>query len=218
MKKIAIIGAGGFAREVELLIRDINKVSPQWSFVGFLVSDLCSLRDTDSRDRVIGDFSRLKAHSLDALVFGIGNPQVKLKVAAELQASSPNVDWPTLLHPTAQFDRESANIERGVVMCAGCVGTVNLYFGEFAMINKGCMIGHEAHIGRGAVLNAAANISGGVTMEEGVLVGTGASILQYRTIGKNAVVGSGAVVVKDVEPGATVFGNPARKIFTNLEE
>lgn len=214
MKKIAVIGAGGFAREVEFLIRDINATDGGWSFVGFLVSDTSLLRDTDSRDRVLGDLDWLsKPPAVDALVFGIGNPQVKLRIAAEVETNFPNIEWPALIHPTAKFDRDSAIVERGVVVCAGCVGTVNLHLREFAMLNKGCMIGHEAVIGRSAVVNAAANISGGVILEEGVLVGTGASILQYRTIGKNAVVGSGAVVVKDVEAGTTVFGNPARKIF-----
>ena len=32
------------------------------------------------------------------------------------------------------------------------------------------------------------------------------------SIGANAIVGAGAVVVRDVEPGTTVVGNPARAI------
>ena len=37
MQRIAIIGAGGFAREVEWLIRDLNRVSPQFEFAGMMV-------------------------------------------------------------------------------------------------------------------------------------------------------------------------------------
>jgi acetyltransferase-like isoleucine patch superfamily enzyme len=41
-------------------------------------------------------------------------------------------------------------------------------------------------------------------------VGAGAVIRQGIQIGDGAVVGAGAVVVKDVPPGVTVVGVPAR--------
>ena len=41
-------------------------------------------------------------------------------------------------------------------------------------------------------------------------IGTSATILCGITIGDGAIVGAGSVVTKDVPPGATVAGNPAR--------
>ena len=41
-------------------------------------------------------------------------------------------------------------------------------------------------------------------------IGSGAVILPGVTIGERAAVGAGAVVTRDVPPGATVFGVPAR--------
>ena len=35
MKKIVIIGAGGFGREVKIIIDDINKKSSEYIFLGF---------------------------------------------------------------------------------------------------------------------------------------------------------------------------------------
>lgn len=43
-------------------------------------------------------------------------------------------------------------------------------------------------------------------------VGSNATILCGVTIGQGAIIGAGAVVTKDVPPGATVAGNPARLI------
>jgi UDP-2-acetamido-3-amino-2,3-dideoxy-glucuronate N-acetyltransferase len=43
-------------------------------------------------------------------------------------------------------------------------------------------------------------------------VGSGATILGGVTIGEGATVGAGAVVTKDVAPGTTVAGNPARPL------
>jgi acetyltransferase-like isoleucine patch superfamily enzyme len=44
----------------------------------------------------------------------------------------------------------------------------------------------------------------------GARVGGGSVILPGVTIGEAAVVGAGSVVTRDVPPGATVMGNPAR--------
>ena len=43
-------------------------------------------------------------------------------------------------------------------------------------------------------------------------IGTSATILCGVTIGEGALVGAGSVVTKDVPPGATVIGNPARVV------
>jgi acetyltransferase-like isoleucine patch superfamily enzyme len=45
-----------------------------------------------------------------------------------------------------------------------------------------------------------------------VLVGTGAMILKGVTIGDGAVVAAGSVVTRDVEAGAIVAGNPAKRL------
>lgn len=49
-------------------------------------------------------------------------------------------------------------------------------------------------------------------IEAGASIGGGATILPGVVIGANATIGAGAVVTKDVLPGATVVGNPARAI------
>ena len=49
-------------------------------------------------------------------------------------------------------------------------------------------------------------------VEDGASIGSGATILCGVRIGKGAMVGAGAVVTKDVPPGKTVVGNPARVV------
>jgi maltose O-acetyltransferase len=43
-----------------------------------------------------------------------------------------------------------------------------------------------------------------------VWIGGGAIILPGVTVGDGAVIGAGSVVTRDVGPGQTVAGNPAR--------
>jgi acetyltransferase-like isoleucine patch superfamily enzyme len=49
-------------------------------------------------------------------------------------------------------------------------------------------------------------------VEDDASIGSGATILCGVRIGKGAMVGAGAVVTKDVPPGKTVVGNPARVV------
>lgn len=51
-----------------------------------------------------------------------------------------------------------------------------------------------------------------VRIGKNVWIGGGAILLPGLTVGDDAIIGAGAVVVRDVEPGTTVVGNPARSI------
>jgi serine O-acetyltransferase len=50
------------------------------------------------------------------------------------------------------------------------------------------------------------------TLGDGVTVGANATLLGPITVGEGATVGAGAVVTKDVPAGATMVGNPARRV------
>ena len=63
-----------------------------------------------------------------------------------------------------------------------------------------------AHIAPGV------HLGGDVEIGAGALIGIGATALPQRKIGAWSIVGAGAVVTKDVPPGATVIGVPARPI------
>jgi serine O-acetyltransferase len=79
--------------------------------------------------------------------------------------------------------------------------------GETAEIGDDCTIYQGVTLG-GTSLNKGAKRH--PTLARGVIIGAGAKVLGGFTVGENAKIGSNAVVVKEVPPGATAVGNPAR--------
>ena len=83
----------------------------------------------------------------------------------------------------------------------------------------GLVIGETAEVGDDVTLYHGVTLGGTSldrvhkrhpTIADGVIVGAGAKVLGPITIGAEARVGANAVVLKDVAPGVTVVGIPAR--------
>jgi len=85
---------------------------------------------------------------------------------------------------------------------------------------SGCVIGETAEIGDDVTLYHDVTL-GGTSLEKGkrhptlgncVVVGAGAQVLGPIKVGDGARIGANAVVLKDVAPGTTMVGIPARPV------
>ncbi|MEO2037445.1 MAG: DapH/DapD/GlmU-related protein, partial [Martelella sp.] len=74
-------------------------------------------------------------------------------------------------------------------------------------------IEHDCVIGDFVTLAPGAKVNGNITIGDHVYIGSGAVIRQGTTIGPGATIGMGAVVLRDVPPGVTVVGNPAKALL-----
>jgi serine O-acetyltransferase len=81
------------------------------------------------------------------------------------------------------------------------------------VVGETAEIGDECTIYQGVTLGGTSLAKGAKrhpTLGRGVIVGANSQVLGGFTVGDGARVGSNAVVLKEVPPGATAVGNPAR--------
>lgn len=107
----------------------------------------------------------------------------------------------------------NVRIGAGVFLNFNCVvlDVVTVTIGDGTQIGPGVQILAADHPRDPAERLTGVESGRPVTIGRNVWIGAGAIILPGVTIGDDALVGAGSVVTRDVPPGATVVGNPARQ-------
>ncbi|MBD8017016.1 acetyltransferase [Kaistella pullorum] len=210
MKKIAIIGVGGFGREVKILIDHINEVEPQYDIVGFY-DDGDGLNSEYNGIPYMGKIEELnRLPESMAVAVGVGDPHTKAKILSQI--SNPDLYFPVLIHPSVIMGQDDITIGKGTIICANSILTCNIHIAEFVTVNLCCTIGHDTEVSRFSSFMPGVNISGEVVIQERVYVGTGAKIINQVEVGKSTIIGAGAVVAKSLPANCTAVGLPAKPI------
>lgn len=211
MKKLAIIGSGGFGREVQMLIDQINKAENQYEFIGFF--DEGFLKGTIINGfPILGGIEDINKIGYKlSIVSAIGEPRLKEKLLKSID--NYNIDFPILIHPSVLMgSNKYVSVGEGSIITAGVIITVNINIGKHVILNLSCTVGHDTNIGDYSSFMPTVNISGEVDIQKGVYVGTGAKIINQLTIGEYTIVGAGAVVAKSLPKNCTAVGIPAKPI------
>ena len=112
---------------------------------------------------------------------------------------------------------DDVEIGEGALISPFVTFTSNIRIGAHFQANLYSYVEHDCVIGDFVTFAPRVACNGNVHIGDHAYIGTGAVLRQGRSgaplsIGEGAVVGMGAVVTRDVPPGVTVVGVPARPL------
>jgi len=201
-QNIAIIGAGGFGREVfHLLENDL------YNCVGFI--DYVKAKEKLPIP-IIGNENDMdiliNRYEFSTCVLAIGNMKKRKNIHKYIKKFA--IKFPVINHASVQS--YSKDIKEGTILYPGVVIMNNCSIGKYTLLNSSVTLGHDVVIGDFCNINPGTHLAGKITIGDGTFIGIGASIIENITIGRNAIIGAGSVVINDVPDNTTVYGIPAK--------
>lgn len=142
-------------------------------------------------------------------VIAFADPPKKKRLALQLEA----LGWEPeiFIHDLAAVG-PNAKIGRGTVICPGCRISNDCEIGNHVLVNGGSGVAHDTKLGSYSSLLGSVSVNGNAHVGEGVTFGAGSMVYPGKRIGDWATIGLGSVVLRNVPNGATMFGNPAKRI------
>lgn len=215
----AIVGAGGFGREVLPIAIERIAMLSQGPFRIIFVDD--DLKDNEVNGVEVMTSSEFKSIDSCKKFFNIaiGNSKVREKISLDMISSNVKPFAISSIGNSIVLDCNT--IGEGAILCPFTTITSNVHIGKYFHANIYSYVAHDCVIGDYVTFAPAVKCNGNVTIEDHVYIGTGAIIKQGTPdrpilIGKGAVVGMGAVVTKSVSAGSVVVGNPAKPLRKGL--
>lgn len=212
MKKVVIIGAGGFGREVIEIFKDENKIEKKWDILGFIDDDPNILGKNINGFPVLGGLDWLtESNDKIECVISIGDPKTKKSIADKLK--NTDVDFVNAIHPSVIMS-EFVELGKDVIIGAGCILTVNIKVGNHVILNLNCTVGHDTIVEDYCSIMPAVKINGENHLQKGVYVGTGATFIHRISVGAWTTIGAGATVIKNIPENVVAVGIPAKVVKT----
>jgi sugar O-acyltransferase (sialic acid O-acetyltransferase NeuD family) len=213
MKKVYIIGASGWGREVLVQMRDAPDCDKKWSIAGFLDTRPHLLDGIDCGASIVGSPLTHDPQPDESFVCAVGLPMGREQYARPILEKGGEFIHIRTPYNTDGYLSVRVHLGTGCFWAARVQFSPDVWVGDFANIHSGTIISHDVRIGRYAQIGAMVFMGGGAQIGDYAIVHPHATILPHVKVGEGATVGAGAVVVKDVPPRVTVFGNPARVIY-----
>jgi sugar O-acyltransferase (sialic acid O-acetyltransferase NeuD family) len=208
--QLLVMGAGGHAREV-LDVLETLLGKPAAGVHTALFTEPGETSETAAElVRARGyDLTSVIPKTATQYLVAVGLPRVRRRFSGI--AERHGLDPGSAVSPLSLLPSEVAG-SPGLVCFAGTQVSTNVTFGKHCHLNQMCSVSHDVCMGDFVTLSPGVVLTGSVRVDDDVFVGAGAVVLPGVHIGRGAVIGAGAVVQKNVPPGATVVGNPARVI------
>jgi len=202
-----IIGAGGHARELLGIMKELNQLN-----------DVCLFDDTPeaSSEKVWDLFPVLRTiaevrqvfNKDNRFIIGVGKPATR-KLLFNKMIDLGGIPY-SVISPYARIGSFNMYLAEGLNIMTNAVITQDVTIGIGSLVHINTTIHHDCRIGEFCELSPGCHLLGHVSTGDLVSIGSGAVVLPGVSIGSGAVIGAGAVVTKNVESGAAVKGIPAK--------
>ncbi len=214
---VGLFGAGGFAREVMPVVREVSdqlRATVKELELVFVVEGAAEPLWVNGHRVVTAQefFAAEVAHKL----FNVAIADYRVRQRIAEMALAAGVE-PLTIRASNVVCFDQNEIGPGAILCPFVSVTSNAKIGAFFHANIYSYVAHDCVIGDYVTFAPSVHCNGRVVIEDYAYIGTGAVLRQGSdskplVIGRGAVVGMGAVVTKSVAPSATVVGNPAREM------
>jgi sugar O-acyltransferase (sialic acid O-acetyltransferase NeuD family) len=207
--RILVLGAGGHGQVVADVLLRMAEAGADLTVAGYLDDNAGLIGHDLLGVPVLGRFADRMSVPHDAIVLALGSNRTRQRLAAELTCQGER--FAVACHPRAVIAPDVA-IGPGSMVCGGVVINPGSVIGAHAILNTGCTVDHHNRIGDFAHVAPGVHLGGDVRIGEGALVGIASCVLPQRSVGDWAIVGAGSVVTRNIPPGITAFGMPARAV------
>ncbi len=213
MNLYGVYGASGFGREIMPLLRAQVYNDPD---------ALCVFVDDSGDEDTVNShkcmtFEQFVGYPANhrAVSLAIGDGTIRSKLAAKCEMAG--IGFVDVQAQNCMVLDESL-VAPGLILCAFATITSNASIGRHFHGNIYSYVAHDCVIGDFVTFAPGVMCNGNVHVEDHAYIGTGAVLRQGKPgkpliIGAGAIVGMGAVVTRNVPPGATVVGNPAKPMI-----
>lgn len=210
-----IYGVGGCGRGILPLARDQLRAAGQSPEKLVFIDDAFQASERVNGHRVMSYAQFVQQDSMEKHVaLAVASGATRARLSQKLQSDAINT-WSVRASNVVTMD--NVEIAEGALLSPFVTLTSNIRVGRHFHANLYSYVEHDCVIGDFVTLAPAAKCNGNIHIEDFAYIGTGAILRQGQpgkpiVIGRGAVVGMGAVVTRDVPPGATVVGNPAKPL------
>lgn len=211
-KLIGIYGASGFGREVMPVLRSSPKTAN---------TEIVFIDDSAQAGQACGEYKILSwqnflSHQAAKKSVTIAIADAKIRELLYKRCVAAGIPMHNVIADNI-FHGDRISISDGAILQPFVSLTGDAKIGRCFHANIYSYVAHDCHIGDFVTFAPRVMCNGNVHIGDHAYIGTGAILRQGTpdkplVIGAGAVIGMGAVVTKDVAPGVTVIGNPARPL------
>lgn len=198
IKKIAVIGNGGFAREI---IPRLKKNS-----YDIFINEKYI---TNENKQIVKSLENINIDKYKILIC-IGDINLRQNIVNSLPK---NTEYYTYIDKDSKIlDKKTVIIGKGSIIAAGSILTTNIKIGNFTHINLNSTIGHDVITGEYLTTAPGVHISGETILGKNIYLATGCAIRNKIKICDNTIIGMNSVVNKDIIESGIYVGSPVKKL------